>query len=157
MLARIDSINGELIGVHRTYLRPDGSGKAEIEPSKAMFGRAAGGAVRLAAAAETLLVGEGIETALSAMQATGISAWAALSAGGIEKLLLPPLVRQVIILADHDANGRGEQAARTAAQRWMAEGRLVRLAMPPVPGTDFNDVLLGQVYARIREARFVAA
>ena len=47
----------------------------------------------------------------------------------------------VIIAADHDASGAGKEAARAAAQRWLAEGRRVRLAMPSKPGTDFNDVL----------------
>jgi putative DNA primase/helicase len=41
-------------------------------------------------------------------------------------------------------NGVGERAARTAAQRWLAEGRHVRIAMPPVPGFDWNDVLLNK-------------
>jgi putative DNA primase/helicase len=66
-------------------------------------------------------------------------------------------VHEVVILADHDENGAGERAARLAADRWLAEGRRVRIAMPPQPGTDFNDVMLGRAYARITEARDVAA
>jgi hypothetical protein len=54
ILARIDSADCELIGVHLTFLRPDGSGKADVEPRKAALGRVKGGAVRLAPAAETL-------------------------------------------------------------------------------------------------------
>ena len=38
---------GDGFAVHRTYLRPDGAGKAEVEPAKAMLGAVAGGAVRL--------------------------------------------------------------------------------------------------------------
>jgi hypothetical protein len=157
MVAAIVDVADELIGVHRTYLRPDGSGKADVEPAKAMLGRVTGGAVRLAEPDETLLIGEGIETCLAAMQATEQPAWAALSAGGIEALCLPAGVRQVIILADNDANGRGQRAARAAADRWLAEGRRARLAMPPQLGTDFNDVLLGRAHARIAEARGAAA
>jgi len=71
-------------------------------------------------------------------------AWAALSTSGLVALALPPIVRRVVILADHDANGAGERAARAAAARWLAEGRLVRLALPPEPGSDFNDVLVGR-------------
>ena len=108
--------------------------------------------MRLAPAAETLLIGEGIETCLAAMQATAMPAWAALSTSGMVALVLPPIVRQVIILADHDANGAGERAARTAAQRWLAEGRSVRIAMPPEPGTDFNDMLSGKSATRTMEA-----
>jgi hypothetical protein len=55
------------------------------------------------------------------------------------------------------SNGAGERAARAAAQRWLGEGRNVRLALPPEPGTDFADVLLGHAYARIHEVRDVAA
>jgi putative DNA primase/helicase len=144
MLARIEAVDGEFIGVHRTFLTADGSGKAVVEPAKAMLGRAAGGAVRLAPAAEVLMIGEGIETCLAAMTATGRPSWSAISVGGIEVLTLPALVKTAIILADHDRNARGERAARTAAQRWLAEGRQVRIALPPEPGSDFNDVLLAR-------------
>jgi hypothetical protein len=42
------------------------------------------------------------------------------------------------------------------AERWLAEGRRVRLAMPPEPGSDFNDVLVGHAYARIEKVANVA-
>jgi hypothetical protein len=156
MVARIDGIDGELIGISRTWLIRGDRGIWRRR-DRLMLGRAAGGAVRLAPAAETLMVGEGIETCLAAMQATSLPAWAALSTSGMIALALPPNVRTVIILADHDANGAGERAARAAAGRWLAEGRRVRIAMPPEPGSDFADCLLGRSYARITEARDVAA
>jgi DNA primase len=87
-----------------------------------------------------LMVGEGIETCLSAMQATGYPAWAALSTSGLRALDLPGSVREVIVLADGD--DAGEKAACDAALRWSREGRRVRVARPP-RGADFNDVLLG--------------
>jgi putative DNA primase/helicase len=150
MVAAIVNVAGELIGVHRTYLRPDGTGKADVEPAKALLGRSSGGAVRLAPAAATLMVAEGIETAAAAMQATGQPAWAALSTSGMVALVLPSIVRNVIILADNDVNGAGERAARTAAARWLSEGRRIKIAMPPEPGTDFNDVLMGRAYAGVQ-------
>jgi phage/plasmid primase-like uncharacterized protein len=152
MIARVDNIDGELIGIHRTFLRPDGSGKANVEPQKAMLGCAVGGSVRLASAAETLMVAEGIETALAAMQAMQTPAWAALSTSGLTALVLPPVVRIVIILADHDRNGAGERSARTAAQRWLREGRRVRVALPQECGTDFADLLAGRGHAETRDA-----
>jgi putative DNA primase/helicase len=132
-----------IVAVHRTYLAHDGRAKAPVSEAKMSLGPVGGGAVRLAQAAETLAVTEGIETALSIMQATGIATWAALSAGGIIRLILPPLplAREVIICADHDANGVGQRAADTAAKRWITEGRHVRIALPPHPGSDFNDIL----------------
>jgi len=107
MVARVENVDGELIAVHRTFLLPDGSGKAKVEPQKAMLGRAAGGAVRLTPAAETLLIGEGIENCLAAMQATELPAWAALSTSGMVALLLPAIVRHVIIVADNDVVDEG--------------------------------------------------
>jgi hypothetical protein len=82
------------------------------------------------------------------MQATMMPAWAALSTSGLVALILPPVAHTVIVLVDNDLNGAGERAARTVAQRWLAEGRRVRLAIPPIPGTDFNDVIMGRNYAR---------
>jgi hypothetical protein len=68
------------LAIHRTFLARDGSGKAPIDPQKMMLGSCRGGAVRLAdAGGGLLMVGEGIETCLSAMQATGYPAWAALA------------------------------------------------------------------------------
>ncbi len=128
------------VAVHRTWLKADGSGKAPIDPVRAMLGPCRGGAVRLAVPDKILMVGEGIETCLAAMQATGYAAWAALSVSGLRSLILPHDVRDVIILADGDAPG--EAAARVTADRWLREGRRVRIASPP-HGLDFNDLLLG--------------
>jgi putative DNA primase/helicase len=81
---------------------------------------------------------------------------AVLSAGGFKNLKLPAEASHVLICADHDASGTGERAAHDAAQRWLAEGRRVRIAMPPDRGTDFNDLLTGRSSAKINEARHVA-
>jgi putative DNA primase/helicase len=83
-------------------------------------------------------------------------AWAALSAGGIRALVLPPEATHVVICADNDANGVGQQAAQSAAHRFLEEGRRVRLAVPPEPGCDMADVLLADALADTIEARHVA-
>jgi hypothetical protein len=129
------------IAIHRTFLARDGNGKAPVEPAKMMFGPCHGGAVRLADPADILMIGEGIETCLAAMQATGHPAWAALSTSGLRGLNLPHSVHEVIVLADGD--NAGEAAARDAASRWSRVGRRVRIARPP-RGMDFNDMLLGR-------------
>jgi putative DNA primase/helicase len=150
MVARVDNLDGELIGVHRTWL-DHGSDGIWRRRDRASLGSIAGGAVRLAPAAQILMIGEGIETSLAAMHATGMPAWAALSTSGLVALALPPVVRAVIVLADHDASGAGERAARTAAARWLTEGRCVKLTMPPEPGSDFNDVLMSRAHAEMRD------
>jgi hypothetical protein len=88
------------------------------------------------------MVGEGIETCLAGMQATGLPAWAALSTSGLRSLDLPNDVRDIIVLADGDEPG--EAAAQDCGVRWKREGRRVRIARPP-RGADFNDLLLGCV------------
>ena len=130
------------LAILRTFLARDGAGKAPVKPQKMMLGPCRGGAVRLGVLSDVLMVGEGIETCLAAMQATGKPAWAALSTSGLKALDLPPEVREVIILADGDEPG--EAAAREAALRWKSQGHSVRIARPP-RGLDFNDVLRGRV------------
>ena len=131
--------DGKPLGVHRTFLADDGIGKAPVEPQKMMLGPCRGGAVRLEWADKTVMVGEGLESCLSAMQATGLPAWAALSTSGLRALSLPNELRRVIVLADGDRPG--EEAAEAAAFRWKREGRSVRIARPP-EGCDFNDLLM---------------
>lgn len=138
--------------IHRTFLTPGGSDKAPVPSPKMTLGPLKGAAIRLAPAGSVLLVGEGIETVLSGMQATGLPGWAAFSAGNLVDLLLPPVVAEVVILVDHDSNGVGQRKAEAAARRFHAEGRRVRLALPPVPDTDFNDILRAGTAAEISHA-----
>ncbi len=135
------------LAIHRTFLARDGAGKAPVVPQKMMLGPCRGGAVRLDSPGDVLMIGEGIETCLAAVQATGRPAWAALSTSGLRALDLPEQAREVIVLADGD--DPGEAAARDAALRWKREGRSVRIARPP-RGCDFNDLLLGRA-PRIEE------
>jgi putative DNA primase/helicase len=131
--------DGKPVAIHRTYLARDGAGKAPVDPQKMMFGPCRGGAVWLGLPRDVLMVGEGIESCLAAMVATGDPAWAALSTSGLRALDLPGGVREVIVLADGD--DPGEAAARDCAWRWRREGRRVRIARPP-GGMDFNDLLV---------------
>ncbi len=134
MIARIDSADGELIGVHRTWLFRDEHG-TWCRESRAMLGRAAGGAARLAEPETTLLVGEGIETCLAAMEVTGTPAWAALSTSGLIALALPASVRNVVILADPTPTEPvSARPARLRRAGWRGAPRPHRDAAGP--GTD---------------------
>jgi hypothetical protein len=129
-------------GIHRTWLTQDGQGKAPISPGKKMLGSCMGGVVLLGkhVLGQSVLLGEGIETVLAGVQAKGFLGMAALSAGNLAKLELPIELSDVIILADHDANGVGQQAAEKLANRLDMIGRRVRIAIPPTKG-DVNDIL----------------
>ena len=146
MLAPVVDIDGEQIGVHMTYLHRDGGGKANLpkEFQRECRGVIHGGAIRLAEhdPDAELIVGEGIESTLSAMQLFDLPCWSAVFAGGLKTLELPSTVRAVIIAADNDASGAGQRNALAAYDRWIAEGRSVRIKSPPAAGDDFNDVLL---------------
>lgn len=145
LIARVQSVTGETIGVHRTYLDRHGA-KAAVNPQKASLGSIWTGAVRLNEAGDELVIGEGVETAGSAGLLLGLPVWAAVSAGNMAAaLMLPPDVRTLTIAADMDAPGM--RAARDAAGRWRAEGRTVRIATPDRPGQDFNDLLRERAHA----------
>jgi len=138
------------LAIHRTFLARNGAGKAPVDPQKMMLGPCGGGAVRLAEPGDVLMIGEGIETCLAAMQETGLPAWAALSTSGLRALDLPKDVRDVIVLADGD--DPGEAAARDCALRWKRDGRRVRIARPP-KGMDFNDMLVNRACSIVEGAQ----
>ena len=129
--------------LHRTYLAPNGSGKAKVDPPKAMLGNVSGGAVRLAKASGPLVVAEGIETALSlccGLLNGPATVWAALSTAGLVSLKLPPKVGKLVIAADNDK--AGHRAANDLATKASQIGWEVTLS-PPESGADWNIVLRG--------------
>lgn len=126
-------------GVNRKYLEAPGR-KAAIEPNRMILGPVGGCAVRLGAIAPRMGVGKGLETCLSVQQATGLPMLAALSAGGIKNLQVPPEVREIIITIDADDDGQSEAAAYELAYRLMREGRIARIGRS-LDGVDFNDLL----------------
>jgi len=141
--ALVAAVQGaSLPAVHRTYLRADGSGKADIDPAKLMLGAVAGGAVRLTEGPGPLVVAEGIETGLSlasGLLRTPATVWAALSTSGIRGLRLPDHPGRLTIAPDGDTAGR--EAANALAARAHALGWQVSLLNAP-NGCDWNDILI---------------
>jgi DNA primase len=159
-------------GVHRTYITNDGA-KAPVSPAKMTLGPLfeAGACLRLQGARTRVALAEGIESALSAAQAIhrerqrcikeGLETragelawpvWSVLALEGFRSVVLPPEIREVMILPDADESteerdGRrsGRDAAREvidqAVARFQAEGRTVYLFDTP-EGQDLNDMLL---------------
>jgi len=128
MVALVQGPSGSAI--HRTWLAPDGNGKAPIENPKRLLGSCPGGAIQLYPPGPDrfLYIGEGIENALAGRQATLYPAWAAGSASALASLILPPDVRFVVILADPDPTGQA--AAKAASDRWTAEEVRVSIITP---------------------------
>ena len=88
-----------------------------------------------------LVVGEGIETALSA-RLLGIRgpAWALGSAGQIKKLPVLGQVHRLTLLEEMHDGGASARAVLACGTRWQAAGRSVHVIRPRV-GSDLNDQL----------------
>lgn len=151
MVAAIQNVQGDIIAIHRTYLAHTGE-KLDLAkygyedaPVKKVLGKEINGAaIRLQEPDDTLIVAEGIETALAAHILSGLPAWAAVSAGGLERIEIPASVEHVIIAVDNDA--AGEKSSAALAARLQQTGYCVSLSRPPVSGTnhgDWADVLRG--------------
>ena len=136
-----DIITDEPTGIHRTALSADGS-----KIGRKALGLKGGGAIKLSPLMGTgseLLIGEGIETTLSAsVLGFGSPAWSVIDAGEMSRFPALPGISRLTIAVDHDVTGAGEKAAAETKARWEAAGLRVRTAMPSTPGEDFNDVLV---------------
>lgn len=146
-----DALTGARMSLHRTWLKPDGSGKAAVEPARLLLKGCpkAGGVIRLFPDEHLttgLCVAEGIETALSA--ALGFRpVWAIIDAANLGSFPVLPGVECLTIIADHDRpnprTGRraGPEAAEACARRWAEAGAEARVWQAPDEGDDFNDFL----------------
>lgn len=138
MIAAVTDLDGKITGAHRTWLAPDGLGKAPVDTPRRAMGILLGHAVRFGAAGDVLAAGEGIETMLSlrcALPAMPMAA--ALSANHLAALLLPPALHRLYIARDADA--AGDMALAALTERAAAAGIEV-LALSPRRG-DFNEDL----------------
>lgn len=146
--ALVAAVRGaDLPAVHRTYLRPDGSGKADLDPAKAMLGATTGGAVWLSDGPLRLVVAEGLENGLSLLCGLldePVTVWAALSTSGMRGLRLPARPGRLTVATDGDKPGR--EAAHALAERAYSLGWRVGI-LDPGDGADFNDIRTGKVVA----------
>jgi hypothetical protein len=128
---RIDA--GSITGVHLTLLKPDGTGKAEIEPNKIMVGPSLGSPIVLAPLNDLLglAITEGIENGLTAHLAEGLGAWAAGSASRLPALAaaVPTYTDSISIFADNDNDGRRHalELARRLRKRGLFVERIIAL------------------------------
>lgn len=139
MIGAITAPDGEMIGAHLTFLKRDGSGKAPIDPSRKVIGSQKGGAIRLGKTQGTLVVAEGVETALSAAARCGVSAVAAISAGNLACFEPEAGVDGVLIAFDRDPHGVGERDARKLMSRLTRQGIQAMLLEPPAGFSDWNE------------------
>lgn len=138
LLAAISDGAGRVQGVEILLLTLGGARKAPVATPRRIVGKLSGGAVRLAEPNESLLVAEGVVTALSASLALQLPAWAALSAHNLARFSPPEAVRRLVIAADNDTAGLS--AAERLRHR-LADRIAVVVAPSPEPFKDWNDWL----------------
>lgn len=138
MIAAVTDLNGRITGAHRTWLAPDGSGKAPIDTQRKAMGYLLSHAVRFGIAGDVMAAAEGIETILSVRQAIPTMPMAAaLSGAHLAAILFPETLRRLYIVRDSDA--AGDVARDSLIQRADAAG-IEALVLSPVH-KDFNEDL----------------
>lgn len=144
LLAAVTDGSGGIITLHRTFLTPDG-GKAPLSsPKKLAPGAIEDGLIRLFPPTAILCLAEGIETALSVHEMTGLPVWSAISLTGLRKFgEVPEGVKKIHICGDNDRSYAGAAGAYELAARIRRSRPDIEIAVhiPPEPGTDWNDVL----------------
>lgn len=142
LIAIVTDPSGAITGVHRTWLDPDGDGKAKVEDPRRALGRLLGNAVRFRFpvndAVPVMAAGEGLESILSLSHVMpGMPMVAALAANHLAAFRLPAGCRRLYVAADADVAGRhGIKGLSRRAQ----ELGVLPLVLSPELG-DFNEDL----------------
>jgi hypothetical protein len=144
MVAAITDIHSdEVIGVHLTAINHNGQPvKVEGKTLRRIRGSKKGGVIKLTPCHEVirgLLIGEGIETTLSAMAIEQTQGWSVLDAG--ELRCFPVLSGIECLTIAVDADQAGIQATKETTARWINARREVIRLVPKQSGADFNDII----------------
>ncbi len=136
----------KFVSMHKTFLRRDGLGKAEIaSPRRMMPGTLPEGSCVMLGdyvPGGPLGIAEGIETALSASALFNMPVWAALNSSMLAKWVAPAGCEEVAIFSDNDAKFGGQAASYKLAHRLAVKGIEASVHIPKVTGEDWNDVYL---------------
>jgi hypothetical protein len=119
-----DPRSGDPVGIHRTFLQPDGT---KLE--RKMLGRQ--GVVRLSpddSVTMGLGITEGVEDGLAVLLSGWAPVWAATGAGAIASFPVLAGIEALTIFADGD--GPGTQAADACAIKWRSAGLQARISHP---------------------------
>jgi len=138
LVAAVTDLAGHQTGAHRTWLAPDGSGKAAVETPRRAMGDLLGHGVRFGTAGDVLAAGEGIETVLSPRQVLPrMPMLAAISTAHLASILFPLNLRRLYVVRDRDPAGDG---ARDSLAARAASFGIEVISLTPREG-DFNDDL----------------
>jgi len=181
LVAGIQAPGGGITAAHQTWINPDCPGqKAEIKdpqtgealPAKLVRGSKKGGAIRFGPPdpGGVMVMGEGIETTLSAWMARaipGATFWAGVDLGNmagrqikvpgtrhsgmpdlddVDAWCPPPWVRRLVFVMDGDSDPKATRAKLEAGlRRGQARGSVTAAELITAPeGQDLNDILRGK-------------
>jgi putative DNA primase/helicase len=140
---------GKPVSMHRTFLSPDGRGKAEMaSPRKMMPGELPDGACVMLCeyvAGGPLGIAEGIETAMSASALFDMPVWAAINSTLMAKWTPPDGCTEVAVFGDNDAKYGGQMAAYTLAHKLAVKGIETSVHIPKITGQDFSDIHMARM------------
>ena len=155
LIAAVTDNEGRIVGRQYKPLNADLSAKDGAEPKvkNGQDDKVKGFAVRLGPASETLHLAEGLEDAMTVMQAFDmvVTAFAMGGAGMMHGFIPPKGTREIIILADRDE--KGIQSAVKAVEWFGALGLTVRVARPPEDFKDFNAAVTGTLDGALDKAQ----
>ncbi len=138
LIAAVTDTTGLVTGVHRTWIEPDGSRKADIAYPRRAMGHLLGHGVRFGAVGPVMAAGEGIETILSVRQILpAMPMIAGLSGAHLAAIVFPPGLRRLYVARDMDSAG----AMAFAALAERAEVSDIDIVPLEPALDDFNDDL----------------
>ena len=153
LVAAVTGAAGAFTGVQRTWLDPRRPARARVAHPRKALGRIHGCAVVFGEADSTLVVAQGIETALALRTACpGLAVAATLTEASFGAYTAPARITRLLIARDNDT------ASARAAERLLARCRRRALDAAVIAASekDFNDDLLAHgreaLGARIGEA-----
>lgn len=149
LLSCVFNYQGQIVSMHRTYLKADGSGKADVACAKKLvtpFGDMSGACIALAKPARSIAICEGLETGMAVQVATGLPTLATVSAPLMMSFRPPEGVQKVSIFADLDASETGIKVATELKGKLEANGISARILLPFADlrdrkSVDFLDVM----------------
>ena len=157
MVAAMRNAAGDITAVHCTFLRRDGTGKADVggEQAKLMRGEARGSVIRLTRGADNFTldearahgvvqpygIAEGIENGLSV--ALAVPEARIVAAGSFDLMLaagIPAVADPIIYIRDNDNNAKADEKVQDRIDELAALGKQAT-QMAPHDGKDFNDLM----------------
>ena len=134
-------------GIHRVYLKPDGTGKAGVKEAKLSLGSVKGSAIWFGDIAKKLYISEGPENALSIACRGAQFVCCTVSAGNMSNLNIPIGVEELIICADRDP--AGTKSAQRTYQKFNKAYKTsiifpTERKLPNGKFADFNDILMNR-------------